>query len=113
MKSLPQDLVSTLMADMGGLVGLHHDGTLLELAWDSSEPRPVTSHRWADLALLRAVQRYPELSSVLPRRTAGAAECTQCQGTGTPSSGAGPLAGTTCVCGGLGWTPEEWMQERL
>jgi hypothetical protein len=141
-KSLPQDLVAALMkrrgtlsidwartpgvieaaeahgilplmADMGGIVGLRQDGALLELAWDSSEPRPVTSRRWADLALLRAAQRYPELSSVLPRRTVGAAECTQCQGTGTPAAIASSLAGATCVCGGLGWIPEEWLLERL
>ena len=56
--------------------------------------------RWG--ALFMATKRYPELLELLPTRSADAADCGKCSGSGRL------FADVNCPeCGGLGWVPEE------
>ena len=51
-----------LVADLGGVAGLSSDGTVVEMGWDDSAPRPVVSRRLRDLALLQGATRYVEIA---------------------------------------------------
>ncbi|MCI0571645.1 MAG: hypothetical protein L0Y66_12910 [Myxococcaceae bacterium] len=90
-----------LVPEMFGLVALRRDGTVVELAWDSEEVRPVLAPKMRDVALLLGARRYHELSVLLPERPVDARVCGECRGVDVAPS-------VTCECGGLGWIPETW-----
>ncbi len=100
--------VLPLYADMGGVMALRADGTVVSIAWDATTAEPVTNPRLRDVALLQGARCYHELETVLPRRTEGAMACRHCNGTGRPMLEGRTLENVTCFCGGLGWIPEHW-----
>jgi len=89
--------------DMGGVMGMRRDGTVVSVAWD--DPEGSTREETAALAHVAAIigasRNYSSLKDLAPKRPADAAECPACES----------LEPTTeehrgCpTCWYLGWTP--------
>ena len=87
--------------DLGGVLVLAPDGSVLHYDPDSGQVNPVADDRWRVLALVKAARKFPELQPLRPRRPATAVACPQCGGDGVV------LGGVDCgVCSGIGWTVE-------
>ncbi|NTX11175.1 hypothetical protein HUA76_10280 [Myxococcus sp. CA056] len=90
-----------LYADMGGLVVLRPDGTVLTYDWEDSKSE-ATDDVWKVVALTTSREKYPRLRELLPERTVSALDCAACTGTGSI------LRTATCwKCLGLGWHEPE------
>jgi hypothetical protein len=74
--------ILVLTADMSGLAGMRPDGELVELGWDDTAAKPITSRRWHDLVLLSGRRFYPELEPLLPTRHSSDLDCDSCGGIG-------------------------------
>ena len=88
-----------LYIDIGGVIGIRPDGTLVEWSHDGEgrDVRPVEDRIWVLIALIAAARRYPEFQDVLPVRGTGAIDC-DCRR--IPSCVSGLIA---CArCGGMG-----------
>lgn len=98
-----------LLLDMGGFVGLHAEGRLLEATWDEPDMvRLVLRLRDQDIALASGAQRYAFLAVVLPQRSLGAKNCAICGGSGEHPLVTNDRLAVVCACGGLGWIPPDW-----
>jgi hypothetical protein len=89
-----------LYSDMGGVIGIRPDGTLVEWSHDGGgrDARPVEDRIWVLIALVAAARRYPEFQKLLPVRGPGAIDCV-CRR--TPACVSGLIY---CGrCGGMGW----------
>jgi hypothetical protein len=89
-----------LYADVGGIIGIRPDGTLVEWSHDGAgrDVRPVEDRIWALIALVAGAKRYPELRPLLTVRRPGAVDCA-CRTTPQCVSGL-----FYCdQCGGMGW----------
>jgi hypothetical protein len=88
--------------DLGGTLGFNAEGTVLFLALDSEQVRPVIDHGWTIVAAVAASEKYPELRDILPERPPTAITCAMCLGAGklvlTPKLTVG-----CATCWGLGW----------
>ncbi|WP_163870938.1 hypothetical protein [Myxococcus eversor] len=90
-----------LYGDLGGLIAIHPDGTVLTYEWETSRSE-VTDERWTVVALTNGCRKHPELRELLPPRTASALDCATCTGTGSLAHS------VTCgTCLGLGWHEPE------
>ena len=88
-----------LYIDIGGMIGIRPDGTLVEWSHDGEDRdvRPVEDRVWVLIALIAAARRYPEFQDVLPVRGTGAIDC-DCRR--IPSCVSGLIS---CArCGGMG-----------
>ena len=86
-------------ADMGGILVLAPDGSVLQYEPTSGKIEAVVESKWRILALVRAARKHPELSALRPMRPNTARTCRQCGGTGIV------LGQADCgVCYGTGWT---------
>jgi len=89
-----------LFADMGGVIGIRPDGTLVEWSHDGGgrDARPVEDRTGVLIALVAAARRYPEFQKLLPVRGPGAIDC-DCRR--IPQCVSGLIS---CGrCGGMGW----------
>src|SRR5262249_60325042 len=89
-----------LYADMGGVIGIRPDGTLVEWSHDGGgrDARPVEDRIGVLIALVAAARRYPEFQKLLPVRGPGAIDC-DCRR--IPQCVSGLIS---CgQCGGMGW----------
>lgn len=105
-----------VMFDMGGLLAMRPDGTIIGVDWDdpNHDPDEQTTPVMELAATIGAARLYPELAELMPRRTAAARDCPEChrfQQDGEPPG---------CpICWHIGWqppTPPEWVfgqQHRL
>lgn len=98
-----------LYADWGGGVALRADGELIGFLWDESQSIKVeTDPHLRFLALVTGSERYPELASLSPQRTANDRDCPLCNGTGEVAGLREHGIDTKvirCYCGGAGWLP--------
>jgi hypothetical protein len=97
-----------LYADWGGGVALRSDGELIGFLWDEPQSIKVeTDPHLRFLALVSGGERYPELASLSPKRTAHDRDCPVCGGSGHVIGLEAYGMGTTirCYCGGAGWLP--------
>jgi hypothetical protein len=105
--SLPRDAPEVdgawalpLYSDIGGVIGIRPDGTLVEWTRDGGgrDVRPVDDRIWVLIALVAGARRYPELQPLLPVRRPGAVDCV-CRT--IPKCVSGLIY---CgQCGGMGW----------
>ncbi len=85
-------------SDMGGILLVAPNGSVLHYHPDSGDVSTATEERWRILALVKAARKFPELEPLRPRRPASAEVCTQCGGEGVV------LGHVDCaVCWGSGW----------
>jgi hypothetical protein len=98
-----------LYLDMGGGVGLSSDGELIGFFWDEPQAaKPETDPHLRFLALVVGSRKYPELASLLPKRSVTDRDCPVCEGTGFVSGLAEMGVNSNvihCYCGGAGWLP--------
>jgi hypothetical protein len=80
-------------SDLGGVLMLCPDGSIMSLGWDDEEPSEP-SDGWRILGLAAAAYRFPELAELAPERPATAAPCRACGGPGCQA------------CFGMGWVPD-------
>lgn len=86
--------------DMGGVMVLMRDGTIVSFAHDRDEVEVETDELWRKVAFVHAARRFPELAALRPVRPADAADCAQCAGTGAFPG----IDGVDCgPCAGSGW----------
>ena len=86
-----------LYEDIGGVLALCSDGTMMQVAPDADTAQPVTDERWITVALVAGAERYPDLRELLPQRPPNAQPCAVCRGTGR-------VHGAWCgACSALGW----------
>jgi hypothetical protein len=79
--------------DIGGALMIQPDGLVLSAGWDDEQAVPAKGG-WRLIALAAASYRFPELSSLAPKRPATARTCWKCS-----DSGCG-------TCFGMGWLPD-------
>ena len=91
--------------DWVGFIALREDGELLFVPWDPPHEEEIVQEApLRRAALVAAVEKYPELSSLIPRRPPEAERCASCGGSGRPKLSGHPVPeNIRCVCGGLGW----------
>jgi len=100
-----------LYADWGGGVAMRADGELIGFLWD--EPHSIKVERdphFRFLALVHGSERYPELASLTPQRSAKDRDCPLCGGTGVVAGLREHGIDTKvvqCYCGGTGWLPAD------
>src|SRR5690606_27491269 len=89
--------------DMGGVLGLKTDGSVVSVAWDDPDhsTREETTPAVHLAAAIGAAQKYPSLSTLAPRRPRGAPDCTHCE-----ELQSSPLRGCR-LCWYWGWDPPE------
>lgn len=85
-------------SDIGGTLFLTPSSKVLCLPTDSVDLQEEHSLEWRLVALVRAVEKFPELQPLLPVRPDNAPACAACSGRG---SVAGGLRCGACL--GLGW----------
>ena len=85
-------------SDVGGTLFLTPRSRILCLPTDSVDLQEEHSPEWRLVALVRAVEKFPELHPLLPVRPDNAPACAACSGRG---SVAGGLRCGACL--GLGW----------
>jgi hypothetical protein len=98
--------------DMGRVLGLTSDGSVLGIAWDEpgDSTRAETSAAAHLAAAVGAARRYPTLQTLAPRRPATASACSHCQSLATPKEAAPGCP--SCLY--LGWEPPRppaWFQQ--
>ena len=105
--------VLVLYEDMGAAIGVRPDGELIQIAWvREGDAEPPESAHWRDVALVQGARRYPELTPLLPVRTADDRDCPHCHGTGKIVIPGVPAAEKLiCRCAGLGWIPASWKAD--
>jgi hypothetical protein len=94
--------------DVGGLLGLTPDGEILMVNDEANPPsvKAETDLLWLAIAVVNSARKCEELAYLLPTRPAGRKNCDRCQGGGhvrIPNVN----ADFGCICGGLGWIPED------
>jgi hypothetical protein len=94
-----------LFLDWVGFIGLREDGELLFVSWDPPHDGEIVQEaHLRRTALVAGAEKYPELSTLIPRRPSEAELCTFCGGSGRPILLGGVVPeNVRCVCGGLGW----------
>lgn len=89
-----------LYADMGGVLVLKTDGTLVEFDPETGKVSPLMDRNLRRLALIRAAEIGPEFECLRPIRSDAARTCIDCHGAGWVVR-----PGVGCAkCMGLGWT---------
>ena len=68
--------------DLGGVIALTLSGDFVLYDPESETVTPVEDALWIDVALASLSQHYPELRALLPERSASAAVCPNCSGSG-------------------------------
>ena len=98
-----------LYLDWTGFFGLRVDGELLYVGWDAPHSTEiVTEPQWRRIAFTKAAERFRELASLCPQRTADSIECPGCDGHGRLFLDGKELPDNiVCYCGGLGWIPAD------
>jgi hypothetical protein len=103
-----QERALPVVFDMGGVLGMRRDGTVISVPWD--EPTRRARTETAGVAHLAAVigagLKYRELATLSPARLSDAEECRQCVVLNTDGQRGCP------VCWQLGWlppTPPSWL----
>jgi hypothetical protein len=89
-------------ADAGGSLFLKPNGEVWFQGNESVNAalKLEESPHWCLVARLAAAERFPELAALVPIRPAGAADCSDCEGSGSVLNGL-----VRCgVCYGLGWS---------
>lgn len=98
-----------LYADWVGGVAIRSDGELIGFLWDDPQSIKIeTDPHLRFLALVTGSERYPELASLSPKRTANDRDCPLCGGTGRLLDFEAKDIDTKhirCYCGGAGWLP--------
>jgi len=87
--------------DVGGTLFLNAEGEVLFLDSGNATAglKPERSREWQLAAKLAAVERFPELADLIPKRPEGVASCAECDGQGKVLNGL-----LRCgACCGLGW----------
>jgi len=85
-------------ADMGGVLVVTPDESVLLYDPESGEVSSVTEEQWVVLAFVKAAKRFPELRQLCPTRPETAVTCPQCKGEGVL------LRSINCgLCFGKGW----------
>lgn len=94
-----------LFLDWMGFIGLREDGELLFVTWDPPHDAEIVQEaHLRRTALVAGAEKFPELSTLVPRRPSEAELCTFCGGSGRPIlDGEVVPENVRCVCGGLGW----------
>lgn len=102
-----QERAIPVVFDMGGILGMKRDGTVISVPWD--EPHGASREETSSVAHMAAVigaaQKYPELKTLTPARPSDAPDCPQCAVLNPDGSRGCP------VCWHLGWlppTPPRW-----
>ncbi|WP_426749812.1 hypothetical protein [Myxococcus sp. Y35] len=103
-----QERALPVVFDMGGILGMKRDGTIVGIPWDGPDraTREETSSTAHLAAVIGAARRYPELATLGPRRPSDAQECPRCAVKGSDGQHSCP------VCWQLGWlppTPPVWF----
>jgi hypothetical protein len=96
-----------LYPDWAHCYGLRSDGTIFLFSTEDEEKtiHEETDERLRNLALFRGAQKYPELKSLSPIRSADLIDCPCCNGLGEIDlPGVGPDV-IVCYCGELVWLP--------
>ena len=88
-----------IVLGIGGMSLLAPDGRVIALD-DSNKRTSWSDPEWTFLIYIRAAQKFPALSMLLPERPRDAPACSDCGGTGWFSKLPSALCGT---CSGLGW----------
>lgn len=103
-----QERALPVVFDMGGILGMKRDGTVISVPWD--EPGGTTHQETSCVAHMAAVigaaQKYPELKTLVPARPPDVPDCPQCAALNPDGSRGCP------VCWQLGWlppTPPSWL----
>lgn len=82
-------------------IGLRPDGSFVR--WDHEDHRDVvkllSDPYWERMAVCQGAKQYPELASLIPKRSPEARDCDSCKGTGHIEG----MPQLICSCGGLGW----------
>lgn len=103
-----QKIASTLNAlaiypDWRGFIAIRPDESFL-FCTDQGLVENYVEPEWQLIALVRGSKQYPELASLLPRRSTDASECFDCKGTGRAIIEGQHLNNVICgKCFGLGW----------
>ncbi|MEW6125600.1 MAG: hypothetical protein AB1757_00940 [Acidobacteriota bacterium] len=90
-----------------GYIAIRPDGSFLFCGDDGTVENSVEPE-WQLVALIEESKKHPELEALLPRRTAAASVCVDCQGSGRSSVEGQQF--DTFICGkcyGLGWVDEQ------
>ena len=110
LRKVASDLqVLPIFTESGGWFGLNLNGDVISASWDAPyQVRVEYDPRIQNLALYNGLKNYPELSELMPVRSAEDVTCPNCNGTGIH-----PLSeiGIGCYCGGLGWLPNKSPQQ--
>jgi|SRR6478609_7241788 len=82
--------------------GIRPDGALVRWSTESEYIGilPITAHIDANLTLVSAARRFPDLRHLVPSRPPHATTCATCGGSGDPAI---PGCDLICSCGGTGW----------
>jgi hypothetical protein len=89
--------------DWSGFIALRPDESFLFYTEDGLVENCVEPE-WQLVALVRGSKKYPELESLLPKRSTDAWECFDCKGTGRAIVEGHQLDAVYCgKCFGLGW----------
>jgi len=103
-----QERVLPVVFDMGGILGMKSDGTVISIPWD--KPGGTTHEETSGVAhvaaTIGAAQKYPELKTLAPARPPDVPDCPQCAVLNPDGSRGCP------VCWQLGWlppTPPSWL----
>ena len=85
--------------DLSGTIVLSMSGELFFCDGESETISPLDEVLWKNVALVSLVEKYPDLSELLPVRPSHASMCPTCSGMGKVMDGR-----LFCgMCGGLGW----------
>lgn len=99
-----QHNVLPLYVDWSAFLGLRPDGEILVVPLEEEgDPKPENNDRLRRMALYRGSKKYPELSSLVPKKPIGALACPHCEGCGRINIPGVEPDTIICYCGGLGW----------
>ncbi len=91
-----------LVASIGGASYIRPDGTVLTEVWDTDDGLvEERDEKMRISALVYGMTRYPELASLLPRRSEDSKDCSACIASGWVHVGNRELVCGECA--GLGW----------
>ena len=95
--------ISALPVHLGwtGVLAINEIGEVVFYNYETAAVGPETDNRWIMIAGISAAGKYPELTSILPKRPALANDCPKCSRTGR-------VLTIKAICGeclGLGWVP--------
>jgi hypothetical protein len=86
-------------SDLSGTLVLTPQGTIRYCDGESGESIEISDEKWVTIALVSAVEKYPDLAALLPEPPLNAEGCRECEGRGK-HFGDAVLCGH---CSGLGW----------